>query len=369
MADDLIRALEQSDVAGASAELTAELRKGRDVWDIHLALFPVVQRVLNPPFINPHLPKMHGICREFLPYLEKEDLPALVRLEVTEYAQRPKLDQLPKGPGLRSSVSFREIENAIRDHDWNDTAALLAACHAQRGALELIRRLLLLGSGYLDQSLGHSVSCTAFILLEMLAREDQDPWPVLATLADYFCKGRFHRTPALQKATALSDQDLARQFLRATSGAGIVNLHHSITRYAMERVRRFFSEAEYRHLTSAWIAFMGAKEAKQVAWARSGAGEVADYSAFYRVFVGLEAESVLASVAGMLSSPPGRRQLGRFLIKGVCDLYQGQYNPHYLPGLGSTLWALERYREQTPIAMNALYQYLDFFFSGVRPKD
>ena len=104
-------------------------------------------------------------------------------------------------------------------------------------------------------------------------------------------------------------------------------------------------------------------------WARFRAGEVTDYPAFSRVFSRLEAEPVLASAAGMLGSPLGRRRLGRFLIKRVCDLYQGQYNPHYLTALGSTLWALERYRDQTPIAMNALFQYLDFFFSGVRPRE
>ena len=40
---------------------------GIDSWEIHQSLFPVVQRVLNPPFINPHLPKMYRICREFIP--------------------------------------------------------------------------------------------------------------------------------------------------------------------------------------------------------------------------------------------------------------------------------------------------------------
>jgi len=44
----------------------------------------------------------------------------------------------------------------------------------QKGRTEFARRLLLLGSGYLKVSLGHSLSCTAFILLEMLQRRDRD---------------------------------------------------------------------------------------------------------------------------------------------------------------------------------------------------
>jgi hypothetical protein len=68
----------------------------------------------------------------------------------------------------------------------------------------------------------------------------------------------------------------------------------------------------------------------------------------------------------MFVSEHGRQQLGRFLIKGVCDKYQGNYNPHYLTGLGSALWVIDQYWNQPPIATNALYQYLDFFFSGLR---
>ena len=49
-------------------------------------------------------------------------------------------------------------------------AALMLAFLEQLGNVELARRLLLLGSGYLNRSLGHSISCTAFILLEMIER-------------------------------------------------------------------------------------------------------------------------------------------------------------------------------------------------------
>ena len=83
----------------------------------------------------------------------------------------------------------------------------------QQGGPELARRLLLLGNGYLDQSLGHSVSCTGFMLLEMLDREDHDPWPVLAALANYFCRGRFNTTPSLEDLPAtgsFSRQGLVR---------------------------------------------------------------------------------------------------------------------------------------------------------------
>ena len=41
---------------------------------------------------------------------------------------------------------------------------------------------------------------------------------------------------------------------------------------------------------------------------------------------------------------------------------QGNYNPHHLTGLGSARWVVDRYRD-SPIALNALRQYLNYFFT------
>ena len=55
--------------------------------------------------------------------------------------------------------------------------------------------------------------------------------------------------------------------------------------------------------------------------------------------------------------------MGRYLIKGVCDMYSDNFNPHFLTGLGSALWVAEQYQAQPAIVMNALRQYLNYFFS------
>lgn len=365
--DDLLQALEASDVPRSSDLLRRRLRKGDDAWEIHLSLYPVVQRVLNPPFINPHLPKMYRIYRELVPHLRKNDVPSMIHLEVAEYARRSKLKELPKTKPLSSSVSFRDVEAAIGYRDWEKTASLMATFYAQEGGTELARRLLLLGSGYLDRSLGHSVSCTAFILLEMLERTEQDQWPALATLADYFCKGRFHTTPVLRKSTAFpSDEALYHHLLRATSGSGIVNLHHTITLYATERVRQFFSQKEYNHMANAWIAFMEDKEEERIALDSPKSEPPASYEQFNETFSTLNAKSTLTIAAAMIASPEERKRLARFLIKGLCDQYQGNYDPHYLTGLGSILWVMDRFRNQESIVLNALFQYLSYFFDGIK---
>ena len=362
--EQLLQRMEQADQAGAGELLGAELSKGERAWEIHLALFPLVQRVENPPFINPHLPKMYRIIREFRPYLEADDLPSLLRLEVNEYTRLPKSAPLAKPAGLPQAVTFAAIEIAIRAEETEKVAALLLAFLEQQGKAELARRLLLLGSGYLHPSLGHSLSCTTFILLEMSERHEQDPWPTLGTLAEYFCRGHFHTTPQLRTTTLPASAELERQLLRATSGDGIVNLHHTITRYAIERMRPLVSAAEYAHMLACWIDFLADKEATPFT-APAAAAVPADYVSFYRSFAQRQTPPVLAPLAGLLPTPEGRRRLGRYLIKGICDQYQGSYNPHFLTGLGSALWLVDHYRDRPTLALNSLRQYLNYFFASV----
>ena len=363
----LLEAIEVSDTEGALKLLKRSIKEGADPWKIHLSLFPVVQQVLNPPFINPHLPKMYNINRELASYLSKDKIESLVTLEVTEYARRSKMKKIPKPPLPTPPVSFKEIESAIGENNPEKTATLMAAFLAQKGGPEFARRVLLLGSGYLDDSLGHSISCTAFILLEMLERETGDLWPALLALADYFCKGRFHTTPGLKKFTSMTaKKDLHRFMVRATNGQGIVNLHHPITIYAIDRTRKFLTQEEYHHMINAWIEFMGNKREGEVQLAGMKSESIEEYDRFYELFSGMDAKLLTASLKGMISSEENRLKLGRFMVQAVCDKYQGDYNPHYLTGLGSVLWIMDQYRDQPFIVTNGVYQYLDFFFSGLR---
>jgi len=368
MGKSLLEAIEASDVNRALEIFVNMVNQGVDPWEIHLSLFPTVQRVQNPPFINPHLPKMYAISRELIPNLSKWGNRALLSLEIREYARRPKMEKIPRVNRLSSHVGFKDIETAIRANDPEKTAALMATFLNQESGVEFARCLLLLGSGYLNSSLGHSVSCTAFILSEMLERTDVDPWPALSALAFYFCKGRFSATPAPKNSNPFTEkQGSNHQMLRATSGRGFVPLHHTITRYAIERVRRFLSQEDYIHMVNAWIDFLGDKGEERVSLEGTASEPANEYDQFYERFSTLKAKPVVASLSGVIGSQEGRQKIKRFLIQGVCDKYQGAYDPHYLTGLGSALWVLDQYWQDAPLVTNSLVQYLDFFFSGIKP--
>jgi len=358
---DVVEAVEKSDVARLNA-LKGAIDTYDDPWKIHLSLFPAVDRVLNPPFINPHLPKMYHICRDLASHLSKEGMSSLVYLELIEYARRPKLDPAPRKTVPRATINFADIEKSIAEKDRDNVALLLDAFIEQQGLPKLIRRLLLLGGGYLSQSLGHSVSCTAFILLELLLRRGVNGWPALILLADYFCKGGFCVTPPLTED--IPELSLDERLSRSVSGTGFVDLHHTITLFAVERTRSFLTRGEHRHMLHAWTGFMGDKQAEPRSFRPNG--KIGDYAQFRESFSQLDANLMLDLTGGMIGSPVDRSRLCAFLVTGVCDLYQGDYDPHYLTGLGSLLWLINTYHHNVGLVQDALYQYLGFYFKNVR---
>ena len=364
--EGLFEAIKGSDPEGARTVFQRILACGADPWEVHLSLFPIVQGVLNPPFINPHLPKAYGIVRELSGYLEPGDLAALVGLEIQEYTRRPKLE-IPPIPGTpKSPLSIEDIQEAIREKDRLTAAHLMRGYYFQKGGSELSRSLLLLGSGYLDQTLGHSISCTAFILREMLQREGQDPWPVLFALAHYFCEGGFDAFPREDPSTcAVSEDEAVDYMLKATTGRGIVNLHHTITFYALARVGSMFSKEERTDLLCAVVRFMKDKEAKPIAPPDPGQAAPRDYTLFYSVFSQRDPKSAFSALARMPRTGQGRQKVGRFLIRGVCDLYQGNYDPHFITGLGALLWVLQQYPDQEELSQKAIFQYLDYFLGNL----
>lgn len=363
----LVAAIEQSNLTNARASLEALLVDPQiNPWAVHEALFPVVHRVVNPPFINPHLAKMYAINRELFAYLEPEDVASLLRVEVEEFTRRDKLPFVNRPVSIPSITSFTDVELEITKKDVSGTASAMAAFLKAEGPAQLAKRLLLLGSAFIDHSLGHSVSCTAFILLEMLNRKNDDPWPVLVLLADYFCKGSFQQTSKLQYS-ALSDYREAylTEVRRAVSGSGVVALHHTITLFAIERSRRFFDPQEYDHILTMWMRMLADKQENLFSFDELTTKMLPDYPNFFTVFSKYESMPVLYMAGGALSSKNDRTRLGCYLIKGVLQCYNGRYDPHFLTGLGSSLWMIESFYDQPTIVMNALLQYLDYFFSGI----
>ncbi|MBI5443130.1 MAG: hypothetical protein HY900_18180, partial [Deltaproteobacteria bacterium] len=106
--------------------------------------------------------------------------------------------------------------------------------------------------------------------------------------------------------------------LRAVSGSRTLDLHHTITLYAVHRARRWCDDAEADHLLSKAVAFMGDKQATPMTFSRVGTPP-GDYAAFRELFEAHDATSLVEQVCPMLETEDGRTNLGRFLVKAVCD--------------------------------------------------
>lgn len=366
MINNLLAAIEQSDLKEARNVLQVLLEDaGISPGFVHDSLFPVVQRVRNPPFINPHLPKMYGINRELADYLQAADWGSLISLEVEEYTRREKAPVMKVPAKLPKRPTFKDIEKTISQGDVEETAQLLYAFKEHEGAAILARKLLLLGSGYLNRSLGHSISCSAFILLEMIHRGDEDSWPAVSVLAEYYCSGGFDRTPELQSLTlSVYQEAYILEVERAVSGTGIVALHHTITLYAIERCRNFFTHKEYEHQLTSWASMMKNKRIELHQFTEDSI-KLPTYPEFASLFALRKPEVLIPLIVDALSSVKKRRQLGNYMIRGVIDAYNGRYNPHSITGLGSVLWLMETFTVHPGIVINGWLQYLDFFYSDI----
>ena len=93
-----------------------------------------------------------------------------------------------------------------------------------------------------------------------------------------------------------------------------------------------------------------------------------DYFTFYRSFLESDPIKILDVVKKSLVSEDERNRLAHFLIKAVLQCYNGNYNPHYLTGLGSALWTMNRFYDHPDLVLTCLNQYLDFFYSGVEVR-
>jgi hypothetical protein len=120
-------------------------------------------------------------------------------------------------------------------------------------------------------------------------------------------------------------------------------------------------------MVNAWIDFLGDQGEERISREGPSAEPAKEYDQFYERFSTLNTKPVVASLSGMIGSQEGRQKIKSFLVQGVCDKYQGAYDPHYLTGLGSALWVLDQYWQDARLVTNGLMQYLDFFFSGIRP--
>jgi hypothetical protein len=171
-----------------------------------------------------------------------------------------------------------------------------------------------------------SVSCTAFILLEMMQRSDQDPWPALATLSDYFCRAD-SRHPRLRTAPTSP----SREFLGKPDAGG----KRARDRQPAPHDHPVFDGTSGLFLPSR--NFHTQLPAGSSSWEKKGRKHPKRISLRVRLPITRISTAIspggkktlLNYLEGMISSEEGRRLLGKYLGQRVSGSLPGNYDPHY----------------------------------------
>ena len=359
---ELVTQMLDGDVAGSLETLDRRL-ESEPPLRLHEEIYPVAQAALNPPFINPHMPKMHRICGGFYHSLGVEDAGRLIHVEVNEYARRPKMAVVRRP--RRSLRKAGGLTEAIRGGDVEGTAAAMDAINRLEGSDALAAMLLRLGGGYLGKSLGHSVSCTSFILQELRDRGPDGCWPSLSVLAKYFCEGGYaeedETSPVSNRGKAVEGN-----ILRAVSGTGIASLHDNLTIYAVEKIRPHIDDATYSRVVSSWIGYLGDKGDEPFRLTQGVGGSMLGFEEFERLLQAGEVEKLVQRASPMLASEDGPDIIGVYTLRVVVRNMGGRVDPHVLTGLGSLLWVIGRGWDSPEVKPTALYQYLNYSFGSIK---
>jgi hypothetical protein len=260
--------------------------------------------------------------------------------------------------------SDEELLKAIQASDTDKVANILSAINLFKGAPQLTSTLLKLGSGYMDKTLGHSISCTAFILLDYAKRAEAELWPAYTGLANYYCGGHFNKFPEVQlKNTSISS--IEENILRAVSGTGIMNLHDTITLYSIERCKPLINDDDYHHLLGSWVEYLEDKEPEPYKISSNPKEVIDSYDSFLKLCKDKKTDQIIEASMDLIKTSDGKRGWGRFMLKALCELYDGRYDPHYLTGLGSLIWVMNRFQNDLKVVSTAMNQYLEFYFSRV----
>lgn len=114
MEKPLLEAIEASDTEGALKAFERSLREGADPWQVHLSLFPVVQQVLNPPFINSCITPVSSVVGEKGFIIRN---PTKKRLSYGKLVEKAARMELPKDVSLKEPKDFKIIGKPRRRLD------------------------------------------------------------------------------------------------------------------------------------------------------------------------------------------------------------------------------------------------------------
>jgi hypothetical protein len=202
----------------------------------------------------------------------------------------------------------------------------------------LSQTLLAVGSKFIPNTLGHSISCFYPVVEDLIYTNSR--YRNAAVLSYLMYLARFDISESILKDVEEktgSPEDYGELLKRSASGAGIINLHHMITFYILmtwERVRFNKENASPFGILEDWIAGKEIDETRETFVKTSNFTErlPESYSEFSDKFSLKELDQSIGLVFELITEKP--KSAYDWLIRCYAENYEPtRWNPHYYTSL------------------------------------
>lgn len=376
MSSALQQAILTHDRAQAETELS-ELENSQQ-WSLITFIdefLPLLLMETNLRYKNFHLVKMSLFLRRLTMehYFSKATEYALLRLVSQELLTRSwlRIEAAPLGwLEQAESSTMQNFLQEMGEHNVHN-AFHYALKIWKKDPDILFQTLLLSGSAFISDTLGHSLSCFFPVVEDLMAANHPHATTGLLSYLMYLVRYGIS-DDLVQKIAQKSEkpQDYVTLLKRCASGSGIVNIHHTITLYIFTAWEEAKFNAERQVPYSLLLEWLDEKKVDQERERRVGPSLHADdlphtYQEFAELFSFEHLDHTIATIFMLLEIFPQRTV--DWLFRIYASYYTPQnWNPHYYTSLYAALCLFlgEKIHDEIACRM-AIDQAVRYFAEGI----
>ncbi len=233
---------------------------------------------------------------------------------------------------------------------------------------DLCQLLLDLGSIHIPDTLGHSISCFYPVITDILNTKHPANGTALFSLISYLSRFDYKENTLTNKLHNKEIKDYNKLLKLASSGKGIVNLHHMITFYIMTE----WEEAPFNkenivpyHILIEWIGDknLDKEREKKVDKLTNINKDISNYSQFSELFSPNNLDESIQTLIYLLQTKPEKAI--DWVFRVYTDYYTPDWDPHYFTSL---YCAIELYRSRNvdkTASKMAIYQAVQYLFKSI----
>lgn len=356
-------------------DITVSIEETED-WDFVSfidELLPIMLMESNLKYGSFHFVKMSLFLRKmsFNDHFSKDTEWALLKLILNNITERHWVYLKVGLEGYKEDkISGNTAEKMIDElHKSNIHNAYYYSLGLYKYAREDLCQLLLdLGSVYIPDTLGHSISCFYPVIKDIIDTNHPATATALFSLIAYLGRFDYEENVLDQKLHDSEPDDYNKLLKKSASGKGIVNLHHMITFYIMTDWGKAAFNSKgivpFKILTD-WVDDKEIdreleKEVSEIDISEN----ITSYQLFSNVFSPEDLKTSAHTLIYLLDTEPERAV--DWVFRRYTDFYTPDWDPHYYTSL---FCAIRLYFSNDKVNKTAcrmaIYQAVQYFFEGI----